>query len=300
MGRSTGFHARPVRSAVSSNALARLGAAALVLGVVSCVSDTTLPSLWPPDDFYLDVRGFEQGAVRERQTQRFQLWADGLAVYRESDRDLEAAPLAVPVFHRVSIYRLDPRSVRTLGRRLERAGLFGLVDDVVRAGGIPMQRVAVHVRAFGGARTVATDLMSSGGLDRTLHVVNAFLPEGVTFRHAALGGSIEPRHVSGVPAPQDDVAGAFAVHRRLAELRPDDLELRLDLLALAIEAGDVEFAQAMLRVIERQAPGQENADFLTPEEWQRDFLGPLRELVRNAGADGGRERGITPGGPVDR
>jgi hypothetical protein len=254
---------------------AALAASALV---AACLADRQAPSVWPPDDFGIDVAGEHRrddgGLVR----QRFQVFADGLAVYREAVRALPEVGIELPLFESVSIYELRPESLRTLARLLNRAGLYELDvgQDVNR--GIDDPVVVVHWRAFGGAGQISSLVDSGGVLDRVVHVINSFLPPERAFAYPELSGEIEPPHVSRAPAPLDWIGGALICHKKLVELHPDDIGLRLDLLALAVEARDGPTARKQLEWIESRGPDEQLAG--AGFDWERDALGPLREAVR--------------------
>lgn len=187
--------------------------------------------------------------------QSFRVWADGLAVYRESRGDLDDAPLPIPVYPTVAVYQLDERSTRMLSRLLRRTGLFdeeGYVETVPEDRG---RQVILSWRAFGRDGTLSTLSADIDTLERAIHVVNAFLPSG---REVAwpgqLAGEPEPRHVDEVPDPRDDLAGAVRVHEALARRFPDDTDLLLELFGVAAAADQRGPAEAALRTLESIEP----------------------------------------------
>jgi hypothetical protein len=231
------------------------------------------------------VRGIVTDATSSRRTQSFLVWADGLAVYREADRALDVPGLSLPVFATVSMYRLDPRSIRTLCRLLARAGLLDAEQEIQDNRDRLGQHVVLGWRAFGQQREISSMSSSLGSLDRSIRIVNSFLPPGKSFEYATLAGEIEPPHVSQVPAPLDSPAGAVECHRKLVELFPDDAELWIDLLAVAVAADDLGTARKALAALSGLEPDSSIGPFGEIVDWQEDVLAPLSRLVE------GRARG---------
>lgn len=245
----------------------------------SCISNSSPPSVWPPDDFRLIVSGVTRARGGERVEQRFRLLADGLAVYREARRAVPGTPLDLPVFTRVAAYRLRPESVRACGRQLERAGLFDRVLGQSINREQDGQHVALSWRAFGGEGQVSSYVDNGGSLDRIVHVVNSFLPEGHAFRFEALSGEPEPKRLVRVPEPLDSGAGALLCHRRFVETWPDEPALQLDLFALAWAEGDVDTARGAFESLTRLGPVAPGDDLVEMIEWEESCLRPLEELI---------------------
>jgi hypothetical protein len=259
----------------------RAASAVALLLAAGCAGGLS-PSQWPPRDFRLDVREYVVvDGNRMREMRRFQVWEDGLAVFREATGELEDAPVSIPVFQKVSAYIMRRESTRTLSRLLYREGLFGLEngapgDDLVEK---PESHVVVAWHAFEDSRVVDTRLMTGDALDRALQVVNAFVPEGTGFRKGQLTGEPEERHVENTPELFYSKEGAVVIHRKLAELYPDDPSLRLDLFVVALEAGQFDLAEAMLRVMEPYDAQQVLGEFYEFLDWRGDFVEPMRALL---------------------
>ena len=83
----------------------------------------SLTTIWPPDDFFFEVRHsvITDDGLQERQQVQFH--RDGLVFFREASTFIDAAadepPL--PVFGRACRYQMRPDSVRQLSRLLSRA-----------------------------------------------------------------------------------------------------------------------------------------------------------------------------------
>ena len=97
----------------------------LTLSAAACVGDPLEPSIWPPANFSLDVEESRQDGDAMHVVRRLRVEASGVVLYATSSRPLVDASGAVslPVFDRMSIYRLEPAAVRALSRKLDRLGV---------------------------------------------------------------------------------------------------------------------------------------------------------------------------------
>ncbi len=209
---------------------------AFPIALVACVGPTVQASLWTPPDFHVDVW---QTAVDEegvpRVARRFEVWADGLAAFREAERDVASPDGLVPLYDTICVYEMHPNSVRMLGRLLQRAGIMdaGVAPPAGRA---PTDGdVTIRWSAFGDSGSVPSWSEDPVLFDRLLQVVNAFVPAGHEFDDPA--GEKEPRHVADVPEPVRSVQGAIEAYQALIERRPDDQELKRELRALQATVG---------------------------------------------------------------
>lgn len=254
-----------------------------VLALPGCFSNRLPESIWPPDDFRIQVAGTRFTADGRRIEQRFLLERDGLAVYREADRSVPGTSLELQVFDTVSAYRVKPESVRTLARLLERAGLFALdVGQSVNRSASEDQ-AAIVWRSFGREGKISSFYDNGGVLDRVVHIVNAFVPKDRTFSYPELSGEDEPRHVSRVPEPLRYLDGALLCHRQFADLFRDDADMQLDLFALAYTARNAEVARLALDRIVAIGPGPFAEDLVPAEEWEVECVEPLRSLLGQIG-----------------
>ena len=227
----------------------------LALALAGCRTTGQEGSIWPPPDFRIEVPAFHVDDSGNHDTQNIRVWADGLVVYRESSGDLADAPMPIPVYPTVAIYRLDERSTRMLSRLLRRTGLYdqeGYVETVPDDRG---QQVTLSWRAFARDGTLSTLSADVDTLERAIQVVNSFLPLG---REVAwpgqLAGEREPRHVDEVPEPRDDLDGAVRAHETLARRFPDDTDLLMELFGVAVAADQRGPAEAALRTLESIEP----------------------------------------------
>ncbi|MCA8944484.1 MAG: hypothetical protein KDB80_18125 [Planctomycetes bacterium] len=230
----------------------RIVAPLLVVACAGCISGGGAPSLWPPSDFSLSVSAQHRSADGQSVLyQRFFVDYDGLAIYREADDQVADG---LPVFDVVSEYQLDPQSLRWLSRLASRAGLFRS-DSAFESNATPVDsHVELRWTGFDSAGRLSSEIDSGGVLDRMIHVVNAFLPEGRSFGFSGMTGDEEPRSVSRVPEPLEWVDGSLRRHRWYVGRFDDDADFAIDTLAIACRAEDREVAEAMLRLVEKRAP----------------------------------------------
>jgi hypothetical protein len=210
------------------------------LPLAGCAAAVPEVSRWTPPDFTVDVREVTRdpdGLLRIAR--RFQVWADGLAAWRESSGVVVGPNGPVPVFDTVAVYELHPNSLRMLGRLLYRAGLMEDRGGLADGRGVESGDTVIRWSAFGDTGVVASWSEDPVVFDRLLHVVNAFVPDGRTFGEPK--GEVVHRHVADVPEPVTSVRGAVRAHEWLTEIRPDDEEIAGELRALrAIVSGRAE------------------------------------------------------------
>lgn len=255
-----------------------LGPALLLFLLTSCLASKDLSSIWPPDDFYLEVRGVWTDARGSHQRQQLQVWADGLVVYRQANSDLPDCPIAIPLFTEVSAYRLDPASIRILSRKLQLRRLYDLdeirVDNPVIDG-----EHAVIIWQVRGQQGRISSMSPTSNLDPVLNLINSYLPEGRAIGYSDLAGSPEDREVMQVPSPVDSLSGSLSFHREFADAHLESEELQLHTFALAVANEDWQEAHKRLRIIETYDPSALLGEVLPDAVWQRDFLDVLRAMV---------------------
>ncbi len=227
--------------------LARVvGSAALVGLVAGCLARRPKDTIWPPEDYFLDVHVVRDG----RERQRVRVWAGGVVAYAEATAwlaDPVVAGATLPVYSRLSVYRLHPRSVRQLARAIERAGLYDLdeVEPGVPVAAAGAARMVARWQLFASRGTASAE-EGNGAVVRAVRVLNGYLPSGHLLSIPRMGGESEPRRVSRTPAPADSVDQALALHEDLVELQPADAALREHTLALALAAAGSAGADALL------------------------------------------------------
>ncbi len=266
---------------LSNSSLLRSGVRLLPTAflLTACLSNKSLPSIWPPDDFYLDVSGVETNETGTHRRQRFQVWADGLAVYREAKSELPNCPIPIPLYSRVCAYRLDPASIRSLAQKLQRRRLYERDDiraDNPRFSG---RHVIVSWRAQ-EQEGQTSSLIPTSNLDPVVNLINAFLPEGRRFDYPDLGGSEEEPELLRVPQPHESLQGALDYHLQLLAAHPEIEDLELHTFALAIAAGDYDEARRRLAVIETYSPSEVIGEVWPEAGWEPDFLELLRGMLR--------------------
>ncbi|MDA0372810.1 MAG: hypothetical protein O2865_03410 [Planctomycetota bacterium] len=248
------------------------------LCLVSCQSDGRPASQWPPEDFRIRAETCgEDGAVYRS----FLVFADGLAIYRESDRTVVDG--SIPVFSTVAVYRLDPRTTRTLCRELDRADVFAPTrpEDLNRPSVGATASVAWWARGSSGF--VSRQQLDRGPLERALRVCDAYLPEARTLSD---GESAGVRRVDEVPGPLEDLRGALAAHAEVVRQRSVDADFLREVFAIALELREFAIAEAAIDEIEALGPRGALGEPVDPAAWREFELGPLRRALRAAEGGG--------------
>ncbi|MEO0481483.1 MAG: hypothetical protein AAF196_18585 [Planctomycetota bacterium] len=248
--------------------------------LTGCATNGLAKSAWPPEDFTLEVQALDVVPGAPYELQKVQVLSDGLLVYREATAQLPSGPIVIPVFTICAVYRLDPRSLRTLTRRLDQVDLFDPSADDEISGDDVGHHVSVYWTARGAEGTVSTLSEDQRLLDDTLHIVNSFLPQDRTIDLGrALQGRSEPTHVERTPTPLDSLEGALACHLDLVRrFGDDDPALLSELFALAIFNRDFEVAGQALASLNRVLRESEEAD----QETRRLLIDALRRTMDEA------------------
>ncbi|MEZ6038199.1 MAG: hypothetical protein R3F29_12000 [Planctomycetota bacterium] len=208
-------------------------AAALLSG---CVGTELPPSLWPPQDFVVEleeVRFVDDGVHVLR---RFRVDASGVALYGESEQPLllPGTNVSLPVFDRLAIYRLAPECVRALSRRICRIGSPDLsVDPGVH--GTAEIGLVVRWQAFQAREELTGAGRLHGVLAEIVALVAAYLPPGVQL-HTQFGRKVVPV-LTGVPEVAESGDGALSAYRELREQSGNAPNFLLEGLALACARG---------------------------------------------------------------
>ena len=121
--------------------LKRLIVVGTVLSAFGCMGSGLPPSVWPPSNFRIVVEELQTVGMSAHILRRWQVDASGLVIYGTSSKPLvdPESGASWPVFDRLSIYRLEPKCVRALSRRLDRLGISEIVvpSSAVAIGGGP-------------------------------------------------------------------------------------------------------------------------------------------------------------------
>lgn len=246
-----------------------------VLAVSGCRSNALPPSLWPPEDFrlrVLEIESTEEGPIHRS----FQVWADGLALYREADTVLEGLPEVLPIYRTVAAYMLDDRTTRTLARELQRAGLFAATEPIDENREILGTDASIAWWAHGTRGFVSRRQLDRGPLERALDIVDAYLPPSRAFTPAPP----DVVRVDEVPEPLAYTRGALDAHVEILRSRPMGADFLREVFALAVAAGDHAMARDALTEIEQAGPEGAGGEPLDPADWERVELEPLRRVLR--------------------
>lgn len=224
-----------------------------------CLGGARAEGRWPPADFHLWLEQQERIGGVLRPVRQAEVYADGLVVLREAAAwlDTEAGGgLSLPVFRSLCVYRMHPRSVRSLSRELHQLPVLRLEQPPVPLAG---QRIDETLRMRLVYLDNHLDLLcqnrSYGLFNSCLRLCNSFLPPGHGFRMQDMAGIPLESRVQDVPLPKEDLAGSLAEHQRLLEQRPEDLELRRVVFALACAQGEFAVAERCLTRLEAARPG---------------------------------------------
>src|SRR5690606_8341964 len=158
---------------------------------------------------------------------------------------------------------------------LGRAGLLSPTDTPVENRSAVGDDVRIAWWWRGDSGEANAQQRDRGPLDRSIRVVDAFLPPGCRFGDSAP----EVVHVADVPAPLSWTAGALDVHVELFRRRPVDASFLREVFALAIAAREWRIAADALREIEERGPGRAGVELVDPGAWRRDELEPLRAVL---------------------
>jgi hypothetical protein len=230
-------------SGPSSRVLALLAA----VTAAGCASDDLAPSIWPPPDFVCIVEELQETDGLVQVVRRFRIGADGIVVHARAAAPLVDAETGtmLPVWDRVSAYRLVPSSLRAFARRLDRLGIGEMDITQGERRSDSKQAVSINWTAFGAQRRVFARGRVFGPMADVLATVMAHLPDGERLSVPGLEGRPIVPVLRGVPKPVADVDGALRLHQQLLVDRSEDTELLLATFALACRAGRRELAQGL-------------------------------------------------------
>lgn len=220
----------------------------MALLVAACASDPDRPTIWPPPDFEVVVEEASILGAEFRVERRFRVRADGLASFAAAGEPVvdPETGTRLPVWSRLSIYRLVPTCTRALARRIHRAGVLELDAAQGQRDGDVEVGARLTWRAFDRRVVVTSRGRVHGPMAEILAIVAAHLPEGEMLSTPGVSERGVASVLRGVPPPRDDAAGALAVHLDLLELSPDDGTMLLDAFALACRAGRRQLAESLL------------------------------------------------------
>ncbi len=222
---------------------------ALLFGASACTTESLADSIWPPSDFEILVEEVHMEGSEPRVVRRFRASADGVVAYGTSSIsvvDQETRTL-LPVFDRLSVYRLVPTSIRALARRLDRCGV-GEMDRIQgERGAEDGVSIALAWQAFGKRRLVTARGRVHGAMAECMAVVAAHLPPGEGFGLPGLAERVVVPVLRGVPRPEADAAGALQAHQELLGKHRENQGWLLDAFALACHLAQRESAEVLLR-----------------------------------------------------
>lgn len=217
------------------------------LAAVSCIGGGLSPSVWPPPNFVLVVDELQRDGDQLHVMRRLHVDASGVVIYGTSSQPLvdEASGASLPVLDRMSIYRLEPKSVRALARKLDRYDIGELVVPTLAAGGSGGPDLSLSWQAFDQKRVLSSSGRLRGRVGEIMALIAAHLPPGEAF-DSEMNRPVVPV-LRGVPEPVTDAEGALRALRAQLEARPEDDVLLLDAFALACRLGERELASELLQ-----------------------------------------------------
>ena len=245
----------------------------------ACKSGSLAASIWPPSDLEILVEELELDGAEARVLRRFravvvaaatgdETGPDGLVTYGTSTQsvvDPETRTL-LPVFDRLSVYRLVPTSIRALARRLDRAGIAELEHIQGERGVEEGTGLAMTWQAFGRRHVLTARGRLHGPMAEIMALVAAHLPPGENFGLPGLAQRPVVPVLVGVPAPREDAAGALEAHERMLAERPEDQAWLLDAFALACRLSRRNSAEALLQRWSDATAAQRLANTFPEEE----------------------------------
>lgn len=256
--------------------------------LAACASEELPPSTWPPADFEFVAEEIVHDGDRFDTVRKFRLTADGLAVYGTSARALvgagEAASVSLPVFERLSVYRLVPSAVRGFARRLHRLGFLGLEDNMTEqslaAADDATPMVVLKWSSVDGQKRHAVRGNPRGQLAEMLRVLTSHLPVGEQFAGIDPNDRAAVTVLRGVPAPRADVQGALLAHMNLLAERGEDAPLLGDTFALACRAASRAVAEDLLaRWLQASRPPAAQRGAFPDEPEGADVTAVMRQLL---------------------
>lgn len=197
-------------------------------------------SLWPPEDFVLEVEWTSGGAPEQSKAKRFTVDATGLCVFAKSSSPIvdPKTKAALPVFDSMCAYRLRPECTRLLARKLHLRGVRGLEPQQGAVEDLAAPAIRIRHGAFGPSRSCVAVGEAHGAFVKALHVINSFLPPSESFWLPGMTGDGEPEHLADVPAPLEGAPAALAWQEDQLRERGDQPQLLLDAFAVSCRLGD--------------------------------------------------------------
>ncbi len=204
------------------------------------------PSVWPPSNFRIVVEELQTVGMSAHILRRWQVDASGLVIYGTSSQPLvdPDSGASWPVFDRLSVYRLEPKCVRALSRRLDRLGISEIVvpSSAVASGEGP--GLSVQWQAFGSKRVLPSYGRLRGPMAEIMAVIASHLPPGEAFEVEMTRPIVSVLH--GVPTPGLGGIDALKAYRELIAQDPEDEQLIIAAYALACSVGEREQAEQLL------------------------------------------------------
>jgi hypothetical protein len=235
--------------------------------LAACIGGGLSPSVWPPPNFRLLVEELSREGHSVHVVRRFQVDAEGTVIYGTSSQPLidsatgaswpawlRAPNYPPPVFDRLSVYRLEPKCVRALARRIG--------ELVIPASGIEPESgsgLVVRWRAFEQQGELRSSGRLRGQMAEIMATVSAHLPDGESFQIEMSKPVVTV--LRGVPAPVEGAEGALAAYRQRLDVDPGDEEVLLATYALACFVGERSEAKRLLEQWTELKAGQQDPGF---------------------------------------
>ena len=229
--------------------------------LAACIGDGLSPSVWPPPNFRLVVEELSGEGRSVHVVRRFQVDAEGTVIYGTSSQPLidSATGDSWPVFDRLSVYRLEPKCVRALARRIDGIGIGELVIPLSGIEPESVPGLRLRWRAFEQQGYLPSSGRLRGQMAEIMATVSAHLPDGESFQIEMSKPVVTV--LRGVPAPVEGAEGALAAYRQRLDVDPGDEEVLLATYALACFVGERSEAERLLEQWTELKAGQQTPGF---------------------------------------
>lgn len=218
-----------------------------VAALVSCQGAQRKRSLWPPDDFEVDLKYTVITNGRTQVRKHARIFADGLVVYREADTSIRSADgkIELPIYRRVSAYRMDWKSIRMLVRDLHEDAAKDLGAQLsVPSTDEKTRRIGLRLIYMANVVDVVAENQMVGLMNSVVRVINARLPKEHPITMPNMLGKVLEHRLQDVPPVTDSVVGAKRFHETWLGDNKDDAAILRDTFALACEAKDWSLAKS--------------------------------------------------------
>jgi hypothetical protein len=157
----------------------------------------------------------------------------------------------LPIYCRMSAYKMAPESIRWLSRQLKAASALELKAPVGNDRGGQGPQLSFRLTYFEHEINIAVKGRVYGLMYHVLRIVNSYMPPGHGFSMPEMAKEQdmpEPDHLQKIPPVADSLAGSLSFHRhQLMRAHPRDAALVKDTFALACAQGDFSIAEECIQ-----------------------------------------------------